>query len=127
MKIGPLQINFRRIGVFVIIAVVIIIVMNFNLRMEELSHLLTKSAVVQGNATEVVVTQHALQTQVAQATSPAEVEKYAREQAHMAQPGDKVIVILPAPGATAPATPIPTPVISNRTKLDVWVDFIFGK
>ena len=127
MKIGPLEINLRRLGVFITIVVVLILVMNFNTRLEELSRLQNEVAVVRTQATAVVITQQALKTQVALATSPAAAEEYARNQAHLAKPGDQVFVILPAPGATAPAVPVPTPVNTNTTRWDVWMNFIFGK
>ena len=127
MKIGPLEINLRRLGVFITIVVVLILVMNFNTRLEELSRLQNEVAVVRTQATTVVITQQALKTQVALATSPAAAEEYARNQAHLAKPGDQVFVILPAPGATAPAVPVPTPVNTNTTRWDVWMNFIFGK
>lgn len=126
MKIGPLEINLRRVGVFITIGIVLIVVMNFNTRLEELSRLQNEAAAVRIQATAVVITQQALKTQVALATSPAAVEEYARNQAHMSKPGDQVFVIVPAPGATALAVPTPTPVETNLTKWDVWMDFIFG-
>lgn len=127
MKIGPLDINLRHVSVFIIIGVALILVMNFSERLEELSRLQHEAELVQVKATAVMLTQHALETRVALATSPAAAEEYARQQAHMAQPGDQVFAILPEPGATAPATPTPTPFVSDRTNLNEWVDFIFGK
>lgn len=127
MKLGPLEINLRRLGVFIIIGIVLVLVMNFNTRLEELSRLQNEAAVVRLQATAVIITQEALKTQVALATSPAAAEEYARNQAHLAKPGDQVFVILPAPGATAPAVAIPTLVDSSLTRWDVWMDFIFGK
>ena len=127
MKIGPLEFNLRRLGVFISIGILLVLVMNFNTRLEELSHLQNEAATVRAQATAIMVTQSALQTQVALATSPAAAEEYARNQAHMAQPGDKVFLVLPAPGTTPQPQPSATPIFTNLTKWDIWMMLILGK
>jgi cell division protein FtsB len=127
MKIGPLQINLRRLGIFISIGVFLVLVMNFNARLEELARLQGEAATVRAQATAILVTQAALETQVALATSPAAVEEYARNQARMAQPGDKVFVVIPAPGSTPQPMPTATPIMADLTKWDVWMLLIFGK
>jgi cell division protein FtsB len=127
MKIGPLNINLRRVGVFIAIGVFLAMVMNFNSRLEELSRLQSEAATVRAQATAIVVTQYALETQLALATSPAAAEEFARNQARMAQPGDKVFIVMPAPGSTPPLVPTPTPILTSMTKWDVWMILIFGK
>ncbi len=127
MKIGPLQINLRRLGVFIAIAILLVMVMNFNTRFDELGRLQDKAATAKVEATAVKVTQHVLETQVALSTSPAAAEEYAREQAKLAQPGDIVVIPVAAPGQTPEPAPTPTPVYTSLTKWDVWMTFIFGK
>jgi hypothetical protein len=127
MKLGPLQIQPQRIAIFIGIAIVLLFIMDFNSRMEELARLQNEAATVRAQATGVMVTQYALMTQQAYATSPAAVEEWAREQARMAQPGDKVIVPLPAPNTTPAPTPTPEPRFADLTKWDVWVAIFFGK
>lgn len=127
MKIGRLNINFRRLGVIIGIAILLFLVMDFNSRMEELTRLQNEAATVQAQATAVMITQSALQTEVAYATSSAAAEAWAREQNRMAQEGDNVVIPLPQPGATIPPTPVPTPYQNDLTKWDVWVDLLFGQ
>lgn len=127
MKIGRFHIDFRRLGVLAGIAILLFLIMDFNSRMEELTRLQKEAALVRGQATAVMVTQYALQTQVAYATSPAAAEAWAREQNRMAQDGDIVVIPLPEPGATIPPTPMPTPILNDLTKWDVWVDLWFGE
>lgn len=127
MKIGPLELNLRRLGVFILAGIALALVMNFNTRLEELAHLQNEAATVQAQATAIMVTQQSLQTRVAQATSPAAAEEYARNQARMGQPGDKVFIVMPAAGQTPQPEPTPTPIYTNLTKWDVWMLFIFGK
>lgn len=127
MKIGPLEINFRRLGMFLIIALVLVLVMNFSSRLGDLAHLQSRAATVYVQATGAILTQEVLQTQVAQATSPAAVDGYARIEAHMGKPGDKVVAVLPVPGTTPEPTPTPVPPSTDLSTWDVWKLFIFGK
>lgn len=127
MKIGPLQINLRRVGVFAAIGILLVLVMDFNNRMEELNHLQNQAATVRAEGTAVMVTQAALQTKAAEATSVSAVEQYAREQARLAQPGDILVIPLPQPGSTPPPTPSPTPAYSNPSNWDIWMLFLFGE
>ncbi len=127
MQIGRFRVDFRRLGVLAGIAILLFLIMDFNNRMEELTRLQKEASLVRAQATAVIVTQYALQTQVAYATSPAAVEAWAREQNRMAQEGDLVVIPLPEPGATIPPTPIPTPVLNGLTKWDVWLDLLFGE
>ena len=127
MKIGPLEINPQRIAIFFGIALLLFLIMDFNTRLEGLSRLQNQLATVQANGTEIVVTQSALQTRVAYATSDAAAQEYARSQAHLDQPGDNVIVPLPVPGSTPPPEATPTPVLASLTNWDIWMQFLFGK
>ncbi len=127
MKLGPLEIQPQRIAIFIGIAMVLLFIMDFNSRMEELSRLQNEAATVRAQATAIMVTQHALETQQAYATSAAAVEEWAREQARMAQPGDQVIVPVPAPGVTPDPTATPAPRFADLTKWDVWMALLFGK
>jgi cell division protein FtsB len=122
-----MKINLHRLGVFIAIGILLVLVTNFNARLEELSRLQGEAATVRAQATSILVTQAALQMQVALATSSAAAEEYARNQARMAQPGDKVFIVMPAPGSTPPPAPTPTPIFTNLTKWDVWMILIFGK
>jgi hypothetical protein len=127
MKLGPLTIYPQRIAIFTGIAILLFLILNLNSRLEELARLQNEKATVSARGTAIVVTRYALETQQAFATSPSAVEQYAREQAHMAQPGDKPVVPLQQPGATPPPQPIPTPAAPNLTNWDVWMAFLFEK
>lgn len=127
MKIGPLEISFRRLGIFILVAVVLVLVMNFNTRLGELARLQNEVATTRAQATGVILTQQALKTQVALATSPAEVDAFARGEAHMAKPGDNVVIVLPSSGATPQPSPTPTPVVNSLSSWQVWMLYLFGK
>lgn len=127
MKIGNFQITLRRVIILIVLLILLGLVMDFNTRMEQLARLENQAATVRAQTTAIIVTQHALETQVAYATSPAAVEKWAREQGRMAQPGDKLVIPLAMPGAQPSPTPTPPPKFANLTKWDVWMELIFGK
>jgi hypothetical protein len=127
MKIGPLEINPQRIAIFLGIAILLFLILDFNTRIEGLSRLQNELATVQARGTDVVITQYALETQVAYATSDAAAQEYARNQAHMAQPGDNVIVPVAIPGSTPLPPSTPAPAFANLTKWEVWIEYLFGK
>jgi hypothetical protein len=127
MKIGPLEINPQRIAIFLGIAILLFLILDFNSRIEGLTRLQNGLSTEQARATDVVIIQYKLETQVAYATSDAAAQEYARNQAHMAQPGDTAIVPLAAPGSTPPPQTTPTPALANLTDWDVWMEYLFGK
>ena len=127
MKIGPLEIHPQRIAIFFGLAILLFLIMDFNTRLEGLSRLQNQYSTEQARGTNVMMTQFALQTGVAYATSDAAVQEYARNQAHMVQPGDNVIAPLSVPGATPPPPASPTPVLTSHANWDIWMQYLFGK
>jgi hypothetical protein len=127
MKLGPLTIQPQRVAIFGGIAILLILVLNLNARIEELARLQNEKATVSARGTAVIVTRYALETQQAFATSPAAAEQYAREQAHLAQPGDNPVVPIQQPGVTPTPQPTPTPTFENMTPWELWITFLFGK
>ena len=62
-----IPINFRRVAVFLGIFILILVVIEFNSRLEELNRLNDQRDEVRAMATQAIQTQMALQTQVAYA------------------------------------------------------------
>jgi hypothetical protein len=127
MKIGSFVIQPQRIAIFLGIAILLFLIIDFNTRLEGLSRLQNGLATKQASGTQVVLKQYALETQVAYATSDAAAQEYARNQAHMVQPGDNVIVPIPLPGATPQPSPTPAPAFANKSNWDVWMEYLFGQ
>ena len=73
-----IPINFRRVAVFLGVFILILLVIEFNSRLEELNRLNDQREEVRTIATQAMQTQIALQTQVAYAGSTAAVEEWAR-------------------------------------------------
>ena len=127
MKIGQLTIQPQRIVILLGIGILLFLIIDFNTRVEGLSRLQNGLSTQQAIGTGVVVTQYALETQVAYATSDAAVQEYARNQAHLVQPGDNVVIPMAAPGTTPEPSATPAPAFANRTNWDVWMEYLFGK
>ncbi len=120
-------INPRRVAVFAGILVLVLMVIDFNARLEELNLLKKHAQILSTQATQAVQTQGALQTQVAYAGSDQAVEDWARSEGHLIQPQDQAVVPVGQPGtapiqATTP-TPVPTPVPNWQ----VWWNLFFGQ
>jgi hypothetical protein len=106
-----------------ILAVVLLV--DFNRRMEELDRLTAQMNSVKAEGTMVVQTQTALAGQVAFATSGAAVEGWAYEN-KMVRPGEHPVVVVP--GADVTFTPEPTliPQVEISPTWRIWWELYFG-
>jgi cell division protein FtsB len=107
------------------IVILVLLVMDFNSRMAELSRLTAEREVVGAQTTQLVRTNVYLETQIAYATSERAVDEWARENQHMEKPGDNPVV----PLAPTNSTPVPTstPVVTPKVvdNWDLWMDLLF--
>jgi len=105
-------IDWRRIAVIVGVLFLIVIIVDFNTRLEELDSLNRQAEIVRAEATQVALTQVVLETKIAQADSDQIVEEHARSEERMIQEGDQPVIILgddsPPPVINTEPTPIPT-------------------
>jgi cell division protein FtsB len=122
-----LPFNFRRIAAFAGVLILVLIVFEFNTRLEELNRLSDQRKVVQQRATQSAQTQLALQTQVAFAGSDQAVEEWARSEGHYVQEGDQPVVPLGQPGSTPVEviTPVPTP--TPMSNWQTWWNLFFSE
>jgi hypothetical protein len=129
MKLGRFEFKPQRIVIFAAIGLLLLLVMEFNARVEELSRLKHEAGTVAARATEVMHTQYNLQTAAAYATSDLAVQEWAREQNRMVQPGDVLVIPLPAGSTTPPSQEqlAPAPVSTPLSNWDTWMLVIFGR
>ncbi|MGE5464574.1 MAG: hypothetical protein ACM3PS_14535 [Syntrophothermus sp.] len=122
-----LPISVRRVAILIGILMLVFVVLEFNRRVAELNTLNGQYEVMQGQATQALQTQSALNTQVAFAGSNAAVEEWARVDGHYVQEGDLPVVPIPQPGAppVEASTPVPTP--TPMQKWQVWWELFFGQ
>ena len=120
-----IPINFRRMAVFVGIFILILLVIEFNSRLEELNRLNGQREEVRTVATQAMQTQIALQTQVAFAGSTAAVEEWARTEGHYVQEGDQPVIPIGQPGSEPVIVSTPLPIPTPMQNWEVWWKLFF--
>jgi cell division protein FtsB len=122
-----LPINFRRAATFLGVFILILVVIEFNSRLEELNRLNDQREEIRAVATQAVQTQMALKTQVAYAGSTAAVEEWARTEGHYVQEGDQPVIPVGLPGSEPVIVTTPTPSPAPLQNWEVWWKLFFGK
>ena len=116
----------KQITIIVLVIIFFFMLLGLNSRLSELFRLTDQQTIMQTKVASLKNTDIALNTQIAIATSDLAVEAWARDQGHMAQPGDKVIVPLPPSNVTQdflyPKTETPTPIENWQ----IWWDLFFA-
>jgi hypothetical protein len=100
-----MKVKWRNILIVMGLFVAVVLLVDFNHRMEELDRLSTQLNSVRLEATAIIATQTALAGQVAFATSDVAVEQWAYDN-KMVRPGEHPVSVVPG-GNTTP-TPGPT-------------------
>jgi hypothetical protein len=122
-----IPINFRRVAVFFGIFILILVVIEFNSRLEELNRLNDQRDEIRAMATQSIQTQMALQTQVAYANSTAAVDEWARTEGHYVLEGDQPVIPVVQPGSepviATTVPPVPTPM----QNWEVWWGLFFDE
>jgi len=120
------RINLRRIAVFAGILFLILVIIDFNNRLDDLNRLQKQEGVFQAQATQGMQTHIALEAQATYAASDQAVQDWARTEGGYAQPGDQIA--LPVGSANGPPaqqsepTPSPTPMPNWQ----IWWELFFG-
>ncbi len=122
-----IPINFQRVSAFVGVFILILLVIEFNSRLEELNRLNDQREEVRAIATEAMQTQFALQTQVAFAGSTAAVEEWARTEGHYVQEGDQPVIPIGQPGSEPVIVTTPLPIPTPMQNWEVWWKLFFDK
>ena len=122
-----IPINFRRVAVFIGIFILILLVIEFNSRLEELNRLNDQREEMRTVATQAMQTQIALQTQVAFAGSTAAVDEWARTEGHYVQEGDQPVIPIGQPGSEPVVVSTPLPIPTPMQNWEVWWKLFFDK
>jgi len=126
MKKPRLNIEPKRLVVVVLFVVFSLLLMDLNGRLLELSNVTAQRDEIKQEVEAYQATERVLQTQIEYAESSAGVEDWARVDAHMARPGDAVIIPLPPEGATPVPTPVPTLEVKQVKNWQVWRALFWG-
>jgi cell division protein FtsB len=107
--------------------ILILMMMEFNTRLGEMLRLNDEKAQVGAQLTQLVATQQNLQKQIAYATSDVAVQEWARQEGHLALPGDIPIVPIAPVNSTATPQVAPVPTAQPVDNWQVWNALFFGK
>ena len=122
-----LPIDWRRVAIIAGVLFLVVVILDFNSRLEELDRLNHRADTTRAEATQASWTQIALETQVAFAGSDQIVEEQARSEAHMIQEGDNPVTVLGDEGEPPPEKPEPTPIPTPKPNWQLWWDLFFGE
>ena len=121
------SIDWRRVALIAGVLFLVVVIVDFNARLEELDRLNRQAEITRAEATQVALTQVAYETLVANATSNQVVEGDARSNGGLIQDGDHPVVVLGDEGEPPPNIPEPTPVPSQKPNWQLWWDLYFGQ
>jgi hypothetical protein len=120
-----MKVKWRNILIVLGLFLAVVLLVDFNRRMEELDRLTERVNAVRAEATTVIQTQIALAEQVAYATSDIAVEEWAYEN-KMVRPGEHPVGVVA--GASATPTPeltlVPQEVLQDTWR--IWWELFFG-
>ena len=122
-----LPIDWRRVAIIAGVLFLVVVIVDFNSRMEELDRLNRQADITRAEATHASWTQTALETKVAFAGSDQIVEEQARSEGHMIQEGDHPVSILGDEGEPQQSNPEPTPLPTPKPNWQLWWDLFFGE
>ena len=112
------------LGVAAVLVLVLMLV-SFNNRLGEYFRLSNERDKLSAEVEELQGTQVALETQVAYATSDQAVEDWARNEARMAKPGDKVVILLTPHHIATEIFTQPTPTPRTVENWEIWWALFF--
>jgi hypothetical protein len=120
-----MKIKWRNILIIIGLIIAVILLVDFNHRMEELDRLSTQMNAVRAEATAIIQTQTALAGQVAYATSDIAVEEWAYDN-KMVRPGEHPVGVVPGTETTpTPDQTIPQPA-EELPFWRIWWELFFG-
>ena len=122
-----LPIDWRRVALIAGVLFLVVVIVDFNSRMEELDRLNRQADITRAEATQAAWTQNALETQVAHADSDQIVEEQARSEGHMIQEGDNPVSVLGNEGTAPLENPEPNPIPTPQPNWQKWWDLYFGE
>jgi cell division protein FtsB len=125
--VNRLPIDWRRVAAIAGVLFLVLVIVDFNARLEKLDRLNRQAEITRAEATNAALTKVAFETRVAYADSGQVVEEQARSEGHMIQEGDRPVIILGDEGESLPKNPEPTPIPTPKPNWQLWWDLFFGE
>ena len=120
-----MKFKWRNILIILGLFLAVVLLIDFNRRMEELDSLTAKLNSVRAEGTSVMQTQDALVTQVAFATSDQAVEQWAYQN-KMVRDGEHLVQLEPSGSATLTPVPVPVTQAEALPTWRIWWELFFG-
>jgi cell division protein FtsB len=120
-------IDWRRVALIAGVLFLVVVIVDFNSRLEELDRLNRQAEITRAEATQAALTKVAYETLVANATSNQVVEGDARSNGGLIQEGDHPVVVLGDESNPLPENPEPTPIPAQKPNWQLWWDLYFGQ
>lgn len=121
-----MKLKWRHVFITLGLLLLVVLVMDFNRRMEALNRLTSQVEKVRLEGTAVMQTQETLMTQVAFASSTEAVEEWAYREGHWVREGENPIGLVPAGNVTPSPAPASTPLEQNLPNWRIWWELFFG-
>ena len=121
-----MKIKWRNILIVLGLLLAVVLLIDFNRRMQQLDRMTAQLKSVSAEATSVMQTQVALLTQVSYASSDKAVEEWAYKNKWV-RAGEHPVGLVPAGEATPTQEPTPTAQAQNIPNWRIWWELFFGE
>ena len=127
MRMNRIPIDWRRVALIAGVLFLVVVIVDFNSRLEELDRLNRQVDISRAEATHAMFTQAAYETLVANATSEQTVEGEVRSNGGLIREGDHPIVVIGDEGEPPSKSVEPTPIPTQKPNWQLWWDLYFGQ
>jgi len=124
--IKSIKINTKRLLLIGIIAILVLMMLDFNNRTQTMYALEAQQVMLETRQVQLQQTKDKLEAQIAYATSAQALEEWAREKNKQINSGDIPIILSAPENVTPTPTPQPTQQTVNFTNLEIWRELIFS-
>jgi len=124
--IKSIKINTKRLLLIGIIAILVLMMLDFNNRTQTMYALEAQQVMLETRQVQLQQTKDKLEAQIAYATSAQALEEWAREKNKQINSGDIPIILSAPENVTPTPTPQPTQQTVNFTNWEIWRELIFS-
>ena len=124
--IKSIKINTKRLLLIGIIAILVLMMLDFNNRTQTMYALEAQQVMLETRQVQLQQTKDKLEAQIAYATSAQALEEWAREKNKQINSGDIPIILSAPENITPTPTPQPTQQTVNFTNWEIWRELIFS-
>lgn len=124
--IKSIKINTKRLLLIGIIAILVLMMLDFNNRTQTMYALEAQQVMLETRQVQLQQTKEKLEARIAYATSAQALEEWAREKNKQINSADIPIILSAPENVTPTPTPQPTQQTVNFTNWEIWRELIFG-